>query len=80
MMLQPREDFSSWRHWQQIDEEERKRLNGFPPFADDMATHNDVGALPASDRHKNTGATPISSKQPDKEEVSHDGKNVGIEK
>jgi hypothetical protein len=80
MMLQPREDFSSWRHWHEIDEEERKHLNGFPPFADDMITHNDVGALPASDKHKNTGTIPISSKQPETEEVSHDGENVGIEK
>lgn len=30
--IQPREDFASWRQWKPISEEERKHLNGFPPF------------------------------------------------
>lgn len=31
--IQPRNDFSSWREWKEVPEEERARLNGFVPFA-----------------------------------------------
>ena len=31
--IQPRKDFASWREWQEVDEEENLKLNGFPPFA-----------------------------------------------
>ena len=30
--IQPRNDFASWRQWKPMSEEERKHLNGFPPF------------------------------------------------
>lgn len=30
--IQPRNDFSSWREWKEVPEEERARLNGFAPF------------------------------------------------
>jgi hypothetical protein len=33
--LQPRSDFSSWRNWQ-TTEEEKKHLNGHPPFANQL--------------------------------------------
>lgn len=32
--IQPRHDFSSWRQWKEISDEERDRLNGFPPFSE----------------------------------------------
>jgi hypothetical protein len=41
--LAPRRDFSSWRDWR-VSEEERLHLNGHPPFPNDMAPHNQVGA------------------------------------
>jgi hypothetical protein len=31
--IQPRNDFSSWREWKEISEEEKSWLNGWPPFA-----------------------------------------------
>ena len=31
--IQPRNDFSSWREWKQVSEDERQALNGFVPFA-----------------------------------------------
>lgn len=41
--IAPRRDFSSWRDWR-VSEEERLHLNGHPPFPNDMAPHNQVGA------------------------------------
>ena len=41
--IQPRKDFSSWRDWN-VSEEETKRLNGFPPFPNDMVSHMNTGA------------------------------------
>lgn len=41
--IQPRNDFSSWRQWRELSDGERLHLNGFPPFADDLAIANDVG-------------------------------------
>ena len=41
--LAPRRDFSSWRDWR-VSEEERLHLNGHPPFPNDMAPYNQVGA------------------------------------
>jgi hypothetical protein len=41
--LAPRRDFGSWRDWR-VSEEERSRLSGHPPFANDMAPHMLVGA------------------------------------
>jgi hypothetical protein len=43
LSLAPRRDFSSWRDWR-VSEEERLHLNGHPPFPNDMAPHNQVGA------------------------------------
>ena len=31
--VQPRKDFASWREWEEVTEEEKIHLNGFPPFA-----------------------------------------------
>ncbi len=48
--IQPRNDFSSWREWR-ITEQEKLHLNGRPPFPNDMAPHNHVGAnLPPPDQ------------------------------
>jgi hypothetical protein len=41
--IQPRNDFSSWRDWR-VTPEEKNRLNGWAPFVNDMAPHNQVGA------------------------------------
>jgi hypothetical protein len=43
--LQPRNDFSSWRGWR-VTEEERKHLNGHPPFANDISQHRHIGGMP----------------------------------
>jgi hypothetical protein len=43
IQLAPRRDFSSWRDWH-VSEEERLHLRGHPPFPNDMAPHNQVGA------------------------------------
>jgi hypothetical protein len=46
--IQPRDDFSSWREWR-VTEQEKLHLNGRPPFPNDMALHNHVGAtLPSA--------------------------------
>lgn len=41
--LQPRKDFASWRDWR-VTDEEKQHLNGFPPFVNDMAPYNQLGA------------------------------------
>lgn len=41
--LKPRKDFSSWRDWR-VSEAEKKHLNGFPPFVNDMALFHSLGA------------------------------------
>lgn len=43
LALKPREDFSSWREWR-IPEAEKKHLNGFAPFVNDMAVFHQLGA------------------------------------
>lgn len=48
--IQPRNDFSSWRQWRELSEEERLHLNGFPPFPNDMALSSRVGTG-KNDRH-----------------------------
>lgn len=40
--IRPREDFGSWREWR-ISESEKKHLNGWPPFANDMAVFHQLG-------------------------------------
>jgi hypothetical protein len=41
--VKPRDDFGSWREWR-VSESEKKHLNGHPPFANDMAVFQQVGA------------------------------------
>lgn len=41
--LKPRKDFASWRDWR-ITEEERIANNGWPPWVNDMAPYNQLGA------------------------------------
>jgi hypothetical protein len=41
--LTPRKDFSSWRDWR-VSEAEKKHLNGHPPFVNDMAVYQQLGA------------------------------------
>lgn len=43
LALKPREDFSSWRDWR-VSEAEKKHLNGFAPFANDMAVFQQLGS------------------------------------
>lgn len=43
LQLKPRDDFSSWRDWR-VSEAERQHLNGHPPFVNDMAPHQQLGA------------------------------------
>lgn len=39
----PRKDFSSWRDWR-VSEAEKKHLQGHPPFVNDMAVFQQLGA------------------------------------
>jgi hypothetical protein len=41
--LKPRDDFSSWREWR-VSEAEKKHLNGWAPFVNDMAVFQQLGA------------------------------------
>lgn len=41
--LKPRNDFASWRDWR-VSEAETKHLNGHPPFVNDMAVFQRLGA------------------------------------
>ena len=41
--LQARDDFSSWREWR-VSAAEKKHLNGHPPFVNDMAVFQQLGA------------------------------------
>lgn len=41
--LTPRKDFASWRDWR-VSEAEKKHLNGHPPFVNDMAVFQQLGA------------------------------------
>jgi len=41
--IKPREDFASWRDWR-VSEAEKKHLNGQPPFVNDMAVFQQLGA------------------------------------
>lgn len=40
--LQPKKDFASWREWR-VTDEEKKHLNGWAPFVNDMAPFMQVG-------------------------------------
>lgn len=41
--IQPRNDFSSWRQWKELTDQDRLHLNGFPPFPNDLAISRNVG-------------------------------------
>tara|TARA_A100001388_G_scaffold277243_1_gene267546 strand:- start:11116 stop:11601 length:486 start_codon:yes stop_codon:yes gene_type:complete len=41
--IQPRDDFSSYREWNEPTEEEREHLNGHPPFANRKLEYSRVG-------------------------------------
>jgi hypothetical protein len=41
--IKPRDDFSSWREWR-VSEAEKQHLNGHPPFVNDMAVFQRLGA------------------------------------
>lgn len=41
--LKPRKDFASWRDWR-VTEEDKIAYNGWPPFVNDMAPYNQLGA------------------------------------
>lgn len=43
VQLAPRKDFSSWRDWR-VSEAEKNHLNGHPPFVNDMAVFQRLGA------------------------------------
>jgi hypothetical protein len=42
--IKPRKDFASWRAWEHT-EEEKIAMNGHPFFANDMAPHQNKGAI-----------------------------------
>ena len=41
--IKPRDDFASWREWR-VSEAEKKHLNGFAPFVNDMSVFQQLGA------------------------------------
>lgn len=41
--VRPRDDFASWREWR-VSDAEKKHLNGHPPFVNDMAVFQKLGA------------------------------------
>lgn len=63
--IQPRNDFSSWRQWRELTEEDRKHLNGFPPFPNDMALSSRVGTgkIEMKDRLKIEAAQQAEEKE-----------------
>mgnify|MGYP000182749762 CR=1 FL=1 len=63
--IQPRKDFSSWRQWNELSEEERLHLNGFPPFPNDLAVSRNVGKGLASpkDRLRIEAAKKVEEKE-----------------
>jgi hypothetical protein len=48
--ITPRKDFASWRDWR-VSEAEKKHLNGHPPFVNDMAMFQQLGASGHDDIH-----------------------------
>jgi hypothetical protein len=42
--IKPRDDFGSWREWR-VPDAEKKHLNGHPPFVNDMAVFQRLGAI-----------------------------------
>lgn len=50
--IQPRNDFSSWRQWRELTEEDRNHLNGHPPFPNDLALSMNLGKSLASPKDR----------------------------
>ncbi len=72
--LQPRNDFASWRDWR-VSPEEKKHLNGHPPFVNDMITHMQVGVnLPAPEQQPGLQHASMNIKE------TQDEQAVAIEK
>lgn len=42
--IKPRDDFGSWREWR-LPDAEKQHLNGHPPFVNDMAVFQRLGAV-----------------------------------
>lgn len=63
--IQPRNDFSSWRQWKELTEEDRLHLNAFPPFPNDLAVSRNVGKSLASpnDRLRIEAAQKVEEKE-----------------
>jgi len=43
--IQPREDFASWRTWREPTEEDKKHLNGWPPFSEFLEDNRKNGSV-----------------------------------
>jgi hypothetical protein len=52
--IQPRNDFASWRGWREISAEEKLRLNGFPPFQDQLTHEQMQQGIKAVESKENT--------------------------
>jgi hypothetical protein len=68
--IQPREDFGSWREWQQPNAQQLQHLNGFPPFAGQINGTHETGLLKKSE-------TSAGMAQP---RVKQEKKNVATKK
>ena len=69
--VQPRNDFSSWRGWREISEEEKERLNGFPPFSESLNNSMSLGTgAPALKSQKNIGKVETKLVKMEKENMA----------
>ena len=67
--IRPRNDFSSWRQWKEISDEEREALNGFPPFSEDYSDGFRLGTgSPVLPSQKNQPITRISYEPENKDQ------------
>ncbi len=71
--VQPRADFASWRSWKTETPEEIKHLNGHPPFASDINTHELRGrVLPKPEQQPGLQPRLMNiNKQKEKVELAH---------
>jgi hypothetical protein len=69
LMLKPREDFSSWRNWR-VSPEEKKHLNGHPPFVNDMAPFMQIGANMSAPEQKPGLKLPVEARSDKNETVA----------
>ena len=71
--IQPRNDFSSWREWKEVPEEEKQRLNGFAPFAQISAqSYRAATGTPALPSQRNMGRVESKLKFEEEENVATD--------